>query len=256
MVETLHHGAGATGGAVLRIDPRVRIVMAGVFAIINVGLSSLVALSAALCFAVVLMVSAGLQAGPALRRMLVMDVFILFILLLLPFTVPGEVIFTLWGFPASQEGLVQAAQIGLRANASILALMALVGTLDPTTLGQALCTLKVPPRLVHLMMFTIRYITVLKQEYQRMRGAMRARGFQAGTNLHTYRTVGYLVGMMLIRAIERSERILDAMKCRGFTGRFLVLDQFRLTRGDGVAAAGFGVAIAVLVVIEVRHALV
>ena len=38
--------------------------------------------------------------------------------------------------------------------------------------------------------------------------------------------------MMLVRAIERSERILGAMKCRGFSGQLILLQDFRMTRRD------------------------
>ncbi|MCX8955322.1 cobalt ECF transporter T component CbiQ, partial [Ruegeria sp. NA] len=61
---------------------------------------------------------------------------------------------------------------------------------------------------------------------------------------------GYLVGMMLVRAIERSERILDAMKCRGFSGRMLLLQDFALTRRDIVFAAGLGALCAGLIILD------
>jgi cobalt/nickel transport system permease protein len=51
-------------------------------------------------------------------------------------------------------------------------------------------------------------------------------------NRHTYRAFGHLVGMLLVRSLDRSERILAAMKCRGFTGRFYLLDHFAFTRCD------------------------
>ncbi|MCV6598747.1 MAG: energy-coupling factor transporter transmembrane protein EcfT, partial [Mangrovicoccus sp.] len=98
--------------------------------------------------------------------------------------------------------------------------------------------LRCPETLVHLLMFTIRYIDVLRAEYLRLRAAMKVRGFRPGTNWHSYRSLGYLVGMMLVRAIERSERILGAMKCRGFSGQLLLLQDFALTRRDHVFAAG------------------
>jgi cobalt/nickel transport system permease protein len=41
---------------------------------------------------------------------------------------------------------------------------------------------------------------------------------------------------MLVRAIERSERILGAMKCRGFSGRLFLLQDYALTRRDYVFA--------------------
>ncbi|PIE13607.1 MAG: cobalt ECF transporter T component CbiQ [Rhodobacterales bacterium] len=256
MVEALLHRADHGVGVVSRTDPRLRVVCAVAFAVVTVSLSETSVLVAALGFALLLMMSAGLAVGATLKQMLVMDLFILFMLLLLPFSVPGTPLFHIWGFPASREGFLQAVEIGVTANAVILALMALVGSMDPTVLGQALHALKIPERLVHLLMFTIRYISVMKEEYTRMRGAMRARGFRGGASLHSYRSLGYLVGMMLIRAIERSERILGAMKCRGFTGRFMVSHPFRMTRFDMGFAIAFALVLLVLIAAEVAYGVV
>ena len=107
-----------------------------------------------------------------------------------------------------------------------------------------------PAGLVQLMMFSIRYIDVLRAEYLRLRVAMKVRGFRPGTNRHSYRSMGYLVGMMLVRAVERSERIMDAMKCRGFTGQIHLYRAYRLRGLDAVFAGGSLVAMSLLVVME------
>ncbi|MBR9762081.1 MAG: cobalt ECF transporter T component CbiQ [Rhodobacteraceae bacterium] len=224
-------------GLIGLLDPRLRIVAACLFAVVTVALASLPALALALLTSVALLRLSRLPLGRTLKRMAMMDGFIFFMLALLPFTVPGDAIVTLWGLSASWQGLAQAVEIGLTANAVILALMVLVGTLEPVALGHALHALRCPERLVHLLMFTIRYIEVLREEYLRLRAAMKVRGFRPGTNWHSYRSFGYLVGMMLVRAIERSERILQAMKCRGFSGRILLLQDYRLSPRDHAFAA-------------------
>lgn len=233
-------GTAAWGGVVGPLDPRMRIVMACVFGMVTVALQTIPALAAALVAALAMLAASRLPVARTLKRMAMMDGFIIFMLLLLPFTFPGDAIFSLWGFAASWQGLWRAVEIALTANAVILALMVLVGTLEPVTLGHALHRLRCPETLVHLLMFTIRYIEVLREEYLRLRAAMKVRGFRPGTNWHTYRSFGYLVGMMLVRAIERSERILAAMKCRGFSGRLLMLQPFVLTRRDHLFALLIG----------------
>lgn len=239
-----------SAGWIGTLDPRMRIVMACIFAVSVVALSSIQALTVALLIAFVLLTIEQLPRRRTLQRMAMMDGFILFMLVLLPFSVPGDAIFNLWGFTASWQGLWQAIEIALTANAAILALMVLVGTMEPVTLGHALHRLHCPDVLVHLLMFTIRYIEVLREEHLRLRDAMKVRGFRPGTNLHTYRSFGYLVGMMLVRAIERSERILGAMKCRGFNGRLMLLQDFALTRRDIMFAIGLGMLCLSLLVLD------
>lgn len=235
------------------IDPRIRIVATCIFAIAVVSLHDFQALGIALSFSLLIMITARMPLGRTLRRMAMMDSFIIFMLALLPFTTPGQTAFTLFGLPASWEGIFKACEIGLKANAIILALMALVGTMESVTLGHALSHLRVPVTLVHLMLFTVRYIEVLNEEYQRLRTAMKARGFRPANSMHTYRSVGYLVGMLLVRSLERSERILQAMKCRGFNGRLHLLDDMRYTRFDLVFGVIFGWLLALIFFVETTN---
>jgi cobalt/nickel transport system permease protein len=45
--------------------------------------------------------------------------------------------------------------------------------------------------------------------------------------------VGNVTGTLLVRSLERAERVGQAMRCRGFDGRFHSLAEFR-TRGRDV----------------------
>ncbi|GAA0305787.1 cobalt ECF transporter T component CbiQ [Rhodovulum strictum] len=248
------HGPGRADGPLERLDPRARILGAAAFGVVTVACTHLAVLAAALALAFGLLLASGLPPGRALRRMAAMDGFILLLVLTLPFTTPGAAVFTLWGLPASREGLVLAAEILLTANAVVLALLALVGSLEPVTLGHALHRLRTPERLVHLMMFNIRYVEVLRGEYLRLRLAMRARGFRPATGWHSYRSFGYLLGMVLVRAVDRSERVLGAMKCRGFAGRIPLLHALAYGRRDAVFAVTLGAALLALCLAEAAHA--
>ncbi|MDJ0931503.1 cobalt ECF transporter T component CbiQ [Breoghania sp.] len=233
------------------LDPRSRIMAAAVFSIAVVSLDKLTALVAALVVSLLALSLIRLAWRNTLHRMAAMDGFIIFMLVLLPFTVPGESIFQVFGFGVSLEGILKAVMIGLKANAVILMLMVLVGTMEPVALGHGFYRLKVPETLVHLLMFTVRYIAVLHQEYGRMRAAMKARGFRLTNRMHTYRSLGYLVGMMLVRSVDRSEHIFAAMRCRGFNGTIHLVDDPRFCRADCVfAALALGVVL-LLFVLEV-----
>jgi cobalt/nickel transport system permease protein len=54
--------------------------------------------------------------------------------------------------------------------------------------------------------------------------------------------------MLLVRSLDRSERIVAAMKCRGFRGRFYLLDHFAFSRRDGWFISA---AVSVLVMLAV-----
>jgi cobalt/nickel transport system permease protein len=219
-------------GLIARLDARVRIIGAAAFALAVVSLARLDVLTLALAIAFGVMLLAHLPIGRTVRRVVAMDTFIVFMIAMLPFTVPGEPVFELFGWPASREGFLQALTIGLKASAIVMMAMALLGSMEAVTLARALRSLRAPAGLVHLILFTVRYIDVLDQEYRRLRTAMKTRGFRPSNSRHTYVSFGYLIGMMLVRALERSERILQAMKCRGFSGRFHLETDGRLCAGD------------------------
>ena len=107
-----------------------------------------------------------------------------------------------------------------------------MATMDAVKLGHALSRLHVPDKLTHLFLFTVRYIDVLEHEYRRLLTAMKMRCFHPRMNLHTYRSLAYLVAMLMVKSFDRSHRILAAMKCRGFQGKFYVLEDFALSRAD------------------------
>ena len=248
----VEHGQ-AVPGPVARLDPRARILAAIAFAVVTVAIDSLRVLLIPLAIAGIALLAARLPVRQTLGRMAMLDGFILFLLVLLPFTVPGETAFHLFGWPASWAGIAQGAAIALKANAILLVLLSLVGSMEPTTLGDALARLRVPASLVHLLLFTVRYIAVIDDEYRRQRRAMTMRGFRPATNWHTFRSLGYLIGMLLVRALERSERILQAMKCRGFTGQLPLLSDMRFRHRDAVFAFLLMAVLAALLALDRAH---
>lgn len=210
-------------------DPRTRVITAVLFSLVVVSLTQLQLLTAALTIALVTAIAAGLHPLMVIKRIAALEAFMLVLLALLPFTTPvappGTPLFELGILTASQEGFRLALTIILKANTVVLVLLALVGTLEPVVLGHALAQLRVPTKFVHLFLLTVRYIDVLHEEYQSLRRAMRARAFAPRSNFHTWRSFGNLLGMLLVRSLERSQRVMAAMKCRGFDGRFHLLSE-------------------------------
>ena len=233
MLERLR--AGAT---IHRADPRLRVVVAVAMAVVVAMAERFDVLAMALAAALLGLVLAGLPSGAVLKRIVPLNAILLALLGLLPLTTAGTPLVTIGPLDFSREGLLLGMTIVLKGNAIVLSLIVLLGTLDAATLGHALSHLRVPDKLAHLLLFTVRYLDVLRRESLRLRVAMKARGFRPRMNVHTYRSFGHLVGMLLVRSLDRSERIVAAMKCRGFRGRFYLLDHFHFSWYD----LPFGVA--------------
>lgn len=222
-----------------RLDPRLRIIVALSFAVLLATSTRMTVSIFGLLAGALLVALADLPNGPLAARLAAVNAFMLFLWLFLPFTHPGrEVVLRIGSMAATWEGVLYVAQITLKCNAIVLTLTALLSTIEITPLGHALHHLRVPGKLVHLYMFTVRYFDVIHREYHRLMNAAKVRGFRPRMNMHTYRTYGYLAGMLLVNSFDRAERVMAAMKCRGFQGRFYVLKHFTMTSGD----AAFGAA--------------
>ncbi|MDC0336067.1 cobalt ECF transporter T component CbiQ [Pseudodesulfovibrio sp.] len=244
----------ASGNSLIhRLDPRIRLVCAMAMtlptALLQTFDPALTALGASLLFIVL----ARLPLGTVFKRLFVVNIFILFLWLFLPFSTPGAAIQSFGPLTATNEGVTLVALITIKSNAIVLTLMALMGTIAIQDLGPAMQQLKIPNKLCHILLFTYRYIFVIHQEYTTMHQAMSARGFTPKTNSHTYRTYAWLVGMLLVKSWDRAERVHGAMRCRGFQGRFYSLKQFTTANKDYIFLAGCLLLACGTLYIEIIH---
>jgi cobalt/nickel transport system permease protein len=233
-----------------RLDPRVRILAAAALAVAVVAAGGFAVPAAGLAAGIALAAAARLPLRPMLRRLVPLNALMLLLAAVLSATMGGEALWRAGPVELSRAGALRGAGIALKANAVVLIATALLSTIEPAMLAHALARLRVPRKLTHLLFFTVRYLDVLHHEYYRLRTAMRARCFRPRTDAHTFRSYGYLVGMLLVRSFDRSDRILAAMKCRGFRGRFAVLDRLCFRRRDGLFAAGAIALIAAMGILE------
>ena len=217
-----------------RLDPRGKVVVAALFAVLLAVAQTYAVVLAGLAVALICLVLARLPLKKLVVRLLVVNSFIFLLWLVLPLTYPGEVVWRLGPLAVTKEGLIYTGLITLKSNAIIIALIALIATIPVITLGQALQKQRLPDKLCHLLLFTYRYLHVFEKEFQRQVQAMKIRGFKPGTNLHTYRSYAYLAAMLLVRSYDQADRVYQAMLCRGFKGTFYSLRTFSWSRQDGI----------------------
>lgn len=200
-------------------DLRLRLVAVVLLVLAASQLAHLGPALAALALALILALAA--RPDRALwRRLRHVEGFVALLLLTLPFAVPGAPLLTLGPLSASLAGLARAALLAAKVSTAALVLLALLGTVEPIRLGAALHALRLPEPLVRLFVLTLRYLGLIGDEARRLREAMRARAFRARTDRHTWRSFGNLIGMLLVRALDRARRVEEAMRLRGFSGRF------------------------------------
>ncbi|ACN15417.1 CbiQ1 [Desulforapulum autotrophicum HRM2] len=233
-----------------RLDPCVRVISAFVVSFALALSNGFGVLGLYFFFALTLVWLASLEPKAVVKRLKPMLLFVLMIWVILPFTFEGEAFAHLGPLTITRPGLALCLRISIKSVAILLVFIALLATMTVATLGQALHRLKIPDKMVFLLLMTYRYISVIHGEYLRLVRAARLRGFIPGTNLHSYKTYAYIAGMLFVRASLRAERVHKAMLCRGFSGKFLTLDTPVENRLNPFFMAGVSVATLALVVME------
>ncbi|MFD3920962.1 cobalt ECF transporter T component CbiQ [Streptomyces sp. NPDC058595] len=188
-------------------------------------------------YAVLLAAVAALARVPAgflLRRMLIEVPFVAFALLM-PFVVPGDQVRFL-GLSLSVPGLWGAWNVLAKGTLGVAASVLLASTTELRALLLGLQRLRLPPMLVQIATFMIRYGDVITDELRRMSIARRSRGFEARGVRH-WGVLGKSAGALFIRSYERGERVHLAMMSRGYTGTMPVIDEMTASRAQWTSAA-------------------
>lgn len=235
-----------------RLDPRIRIIFATAYCFVVAFSKQFPVLLAAVVISSALIITGGLPFKAVAKRLVLVNGLILLLWVVVPLTYGGDSLFQIAGFGLSRDGLLLAARITLKSNAILLAFISLIATMTFATLGHALKLLSVPQKIIQLLLMNYRYVFVIEQEYQRLLRAAKIRGFQPKTNLHTYRTYAYVVGMLLIRAVSRAQRVHQAMLCRGFNGNFFSLQDFNTDRNGWIFSTLMTIIIAGLIILELN----
>ncbi|HET6356769.1 cobalt ECF transporter T component CbiQ [Streptomyces sp.] len=177
---------------------------------------------------------ARIPAGFLLRRLLIEIPFVAFAVLM-PFVVPGEQVRVL-GLSVSVPGLWGAWNVLAKGTLGVAASVILASTTELRSLLLGLQRLKLPPMLVQIASFMIRYGDVITDEMRRMSIARRSRGFEARGIRH-WGVLGKSAGALFIRSYERGERVHLAMVSRGYTGTMPVIDEVTASRAQWTCAA-------------------
>ncbi|WP_327414435.1 cobalt ECF transporter T component CbiQ [Streptomyces sp. NBC_01233] len=177
---------------------------------------------------------ARIPAGFLLRRLLIEVPFVAFAVLM-PFVAEGERVEVL-GMSLSVSGLWGAWNVLAKGTLGVAASVLLASTTELRALLLGLQRLKLPPLLVQIASFMIRYGDVISDELRRMSIARRSRGFEARGIRH-WGVLAKTAGALFIRSYERGERVYLAMVSRGYADSMPVIDEVVATRTQWAYAA-------------------
>lgn len=169
-----------------------------------------------------------------LKSFFAVNLFIFLIWIILPFNIPGKEIFNILRFKITEEGIKYTLNITIKANLIFLTNFVLIFSSHPITTIHALHHLHIPEKIVNLLFFSIRYIPVIDEEKNRLERAIKIRAFKPRNNIHTYKTIGNLVGFIILNSYERADRVYKAMILRNFSGIFWTYHHFNWSKRDTI----------------------
>jgi len=218
-------------------DPRVKIISISILILSIVLLQDLRVAFLGLVLAIILVFVSKIPFSFVLVHLRWVLFFVLALFVVISLTVPGSLLVRLSFLSISREGVKLSLLISLRAISAALLIFPMIGTTRFNLTLKALQKIKIPDKLIQLLMFTYRYIFLFLDEEKRIFIGANSRGWVRKTNLSSLKTMGNLVGMLLVHSFERTERIRDAMLSRGYNGRLKILDEFTLSPKDFIKAS-------------------
>lgn len=199
-------------------DDRKRVLFVFLSIVISVSISDSRWLFGLLVLFLYLIGWTGISWKSVAARTLLVLPFGLFSALCLPFVRHDDPVVSL--LTVSGKGMQQGLELTLKLLIANFAITFLLGTTSSGGLLRALRKLGMPVLLVSMAEFTLRYLSVLAEETERMILSQKARGmkFRDFASWRIYLRMGQLLGVLLIRSVERSMRVYQAMQARGYKG--------------------------------------
>jgi cobalt/nickel transport system permease protein len=134
-------------------------------------------------------------------------------------------------------GWLSFASILVRFVLTVGAALILVACTGMNRLGAGLERLGLPAIFVTQILFLYRYLFVVADEGQRMMRSVRLRS--VGPDALPLRVYGSLVGHLLLRSMDRADRVHRAMVARGFDGEVRILNPGRFGWPDTAFVVGW-----------------
>ncbi|MGE5677046.1 MAG: cobalt ECF transporter T component CbiQ [Pseudomonadota bacterium] len=221
-----------------RINPLVKIVTTVIYLIIvaSFGRYETISLLPLFFYPVIIFSAAELPKAPILKRVLLVEPFIIGIGILNP--IFDSSTFMLGSISVSC-GWLTFLSIIIKGGLTVIAGLLLMATTGMDKLAAALRKLRVHRLFVLQLILTYRYITVLMEEVYRMQRAygLRAPG-QKGISIRVW---GSFAGQLLLRTYDRAQHVYRSMNLRGFCGEYHTGETKRPTIMDYAYLAGWSI---------------
>ncbi|MBU2574251.1 MAG: cobalt ECF transporter T component CbiQ [Elusimicrobia bacterium] len=222
-----------------RLDPRAKLLTTFLFIVSVVSFNKYeVSALVPFCLYPVFLVAAGkLPAGYLVKKILLVSPFAVLVGVFNP-ALDRQILFQLGPLGIS-GGWVSFLSILARFALTVSAALALLSITGINSVCEALLRCGVPKPFVVQLLFLNRYIFALTGEAERMSRARSLRTFRPAAV--SFRVFIQLIGNLLLRTMDRAERVYRAMLCRGFDGHIRVVRFSKIGRREIAFTLGWSV---------------
>jgi len=223
----MHLEEFAKGESLLhRLDPRGKFLVFLIFSFFCVLSNSFIVIFLYFTFSVFLVALARLSLKALLKRLLLINFFTFLIWLSLLLGDLFSAYFSGQSYHIPRETLQLALRISFKSNALFLTTIALIATSSLQALAHALLHFKISSKLVMIFFLSYLYLSLLHEEYDKLKLGLKAKGFRPKTSLFTYRAYANLLGMLILKTLNQAEELYRAMLARGYRENFPLLHHF------------------------------
>ena len=226
------------------LDPRVKVIVLFGFMLFSAFASSIVVLLALALIALVYAKLSGLDMKDYVRRVWAYIPLIVFI-----FSIPGASSLFTKGTPLfyvlrpgafglktglyfTASGVAMEFRLALRPGISLSFAFLLLLTTRWTRITAALAGMHVPLLIVSILNMAYRYIFIMAEMASNMMEARFLRTVGKLDASENRRFMSRSVAHLFLKSHFLSEEIYDAMVCRGFTGKPVSMDRFKIKSVD------------------------
>ncbi len=212
-----------------RLDPRMKIILTGIYIVLLFLAKSIFALLVGIIF----MIGAFIISQIPIRLMLksikpIVPIIIFTAVLNLFFITTGELLFQFWIIKITTDGVKTSVFMVVRIICLIIGTSLLTYTTSPIALTDAierilspLKKIRVPVHELSMMMtIALRFIPTLIEETDKIMSAQKARGadMETGSLIKRAKALIPILIPLFVSAFRRAEELAMAMECRCYHG--------------------------------------
>ena len=211
-----------------RLDPRFKIIITALYITILFCAQEIVGLTVGIVFLIFALLLSKIPVKMMVKGLKPIVPIIIFTSILNLFFIDGVVIFKLWIFKLTDEGIQTSIFMIIRIICLIAGTSLLTYTTSPITLTDAieqllspLKKIKVPVHELAMMMtIALRFIPTLIEETDKIMSAQKARGadLESGGLMQRAKALIPILIPLFVSAFRRAEELALAMECRCYHG--------------------------------------